>query len=64
MARLITLTLACSESTGKIKDSISLKNRPWKNFRACYIDGWLDDVRIYNRALSETEVQALESMGD
>lgn len=33
-------------------------------FRAGYINGWLDDVRIYNRALSEIEVQGLESMGE
>ena len=31
---------------------------------ANYFNGWLDDVRIYSRALSEAEIQALAEMGD
>jgi hypothetical protein len=31
---------------------------------ANYFNGWLDDVRIYDRALTEPEIQALAAMGD
>ena len=31
---------------------------------ARYFNGWLDDVRIYSRALTEAEIQALAGMGN
>jgi hypothetical protein len=36
---------------------------PFANSSGGYFDGKIDDVRIYNRALSETEIQALYHEG-
>ena len=42
-------------------EELDLGRSLWSN--ALYFHGYIDDVRIYNRALSAAEVQALYNLG-
>jgi hypothetical protein len=54
--------MASSPATGQIQTSnipLRMGRRGGAGFYNCYFKGKIDDVRIYNRALSNTEIQQL-----
>lgn len=54
------MTLTQDSYTDKLE--LSRHNEPYGSWRY-YFEGLIDDVRIYNRALSESEIQALFNEG-
>jgi len=49
--------------TGAINNQVSTTNIGALNPAAAYFSGYIDDVRIYNRALSENEIKQLYNIG-
>jgi hypothetical protein len=62
---LVANTVTANTVTGSADNTIPLNigNRENDSFTNAEFDGLIDDTRVYNRALSTSEIQALYKLG-